>query len=93
MTNQEILDNLLLEDLDLRNPPDSRKDFLLNLIDVAQTEIKREGATLNLDDLNHCSIIASYAAYLYRKRNETENAMPRQLRYRLNNLIFSQKAE
>lgn len=93
MTNQEILDNLLLVDLQMLNPPTQIKEFLLNLIEVAQTEIKREGATLNLDDLNHCQIIASYASYLYRKRSETENAMPRQLRYRLNNLIFSQKAE
>ena len=33
------------------------------------------------------------AAYLFRKRGADDTAMPRFLRYELNNLLFSQKAK
>ena len=36
-------------------------------------------------------LIAMYAAYLYRKRKEEKGAMPRMLRYELNQRLFSQK--
>ena len=37
-------------------------------------------------------LIEMYAAFLFRKRRETELAMPRMLRWQLNNRLFSQKA-
>ena len=36
-------------------------------------------------------LIAMYSAYIYRKRKEANSAMPRMLRYELNQRLFSQK--
>lgn len=66
--------------------------YLLQLIQVARAEITREGITLadSIDD-NHT--VCMYAAYLYRKRNDDTPEMPRMLRYRLNNRLFSEKMQ
>ncbi len=37
-------------------------------------------------------LVEQYAAYLYRKRKDEKAAMPRMLRYMLNNRLFRQKA-
>lgn len=58
--------------------------FYLN---AAQIEITREGIILTDDDL-HLELM--YAAWLWRKR-DTGEAMPRMLRYQLNNRVFSEK--
>ena len=36
-------------------------------------------------------LVEMYAAYLYRKRKEQQNEMPRMLRWALNNRLFSEK--
>ncbi|MDE5885835.1 MAG: hypothetical protein K2H29_12275 [Oscillospiraceae bacterium] len=58
--------------------------FYLN---AACIEITREGITLTDDDL-HLELM--YAAWLWRKR-DTGEAMPRMLRYQLNNRVFAEK--
>lgn len=55
---------------------------------AACIEITREGITLTEDDL-HLELM--YASWLWRKR-DTGEAMPRMLRYQLNNRVFSEKA-
>ena len=64
--------------------------FLLHLISVSKKKIEREGITLE-DTPSDNYLIVMYASYLYRKRNEDIAAMPRMLRYALNQRVFSEK--
>lgn len=81
---------LLQVDLGELYPSDERKAYLTQVIDAAIAFITREGISLEgtAEDLQ---LVNMYAAYLVRKRNTTE-AMPRMLRWALNNRLFSQKA-
>ena len=69
---------------------DERKNYLSQVIDAAIVFITREGITLE-DTVEDLQLVEMYAAYLVRKRNTTE-AMPRMLRWALNNRLFSQKS-
>lgn len=69
----------------------SNDSFLLSLLDAATTAIQREGITLVENDMDIDMAVVQYAAYLFRKRASNENEMPRFLRWRLNNILFSQK--
>lgn len=60
---------------------------LTQYLEHAQTEIQREGVTLNSGD---DQLVVMYAAWLWRKR-DTGEGMPRMLRYALNNRVFSGK--
>ncbi len=90
--DQFILD-LVKQDLQKWTTTAQETSFLTTLIAVAKTEITREGVTLDLTSLDDVQTVAMYAAYLYRRRAEQTNGMPRMLRYRLNNRIFSEKAK
>lgn len=69
----------------------SNDDFLSSLLSTAEAAIKREGITLVENDMDIDMAVVQYAAYLFRKRASNETAMPRFLRFRLNNILFSQK--
>lgn len=72
-------------------PANTMQDiYLTQLIGAAKQMITREGITLT-DTLEDGNLVVMYAAYLYRKRAEDTNAMPRMLRYALNNRVFSAK--
>lgn len=59
----------------------------------AQQMIEREGVTaLNLSALEDQQLVVMYAAWLWRRR-DTQEGMPRMLRWALNNRIFSEKAK
>lgn len=59
---------------------------------AAKDEITRQGATLDTENaLADAQLCVMYAAWMWRKRDEMV-AMPRMLRYALNNRIFSEKA-
>ena len=59
----------------------------------AQQMIEREGVTaLNLSTLEDQQLVVMYAAWLWRRR-DTQEGMPRMLRWALNNRIFSEKAK
>ncbi|MCR5448450.1 MAG: hypothetical protein K6F23_03570 [Solobacterium sp.] len=88
--DQFILD-LLKNDIQKWTLTPQQTTYLTTLITVAKTEITREGVTLDMTSLDDVQTVAMYAAYLYRKRAEQENGMPRMLRYRLNNRIFAEK--
>ena len=59
-------------------------------IQAATDMITREGVTLNTSSIEDCNLVIMYAAYMWRKR-DTNEAMPRMLRWALNNRIFSEK--
>lgn len=62
------------------------------LLSVAESEIKREGATtLSRDNTADAELIIDYARWQWLGRREPQ-PMPRDLRYRLNNRIFQEKA-
>lgn len=89
MTAANVLP-LLQVDLGELYPTDERKNYLSQVIDAAFAFIAREGITLE-DTVEDLQLVEMYAAYLVRKRNTTE-AMPRMLRWALNNRLFSQKS-
>lgn len=89
MTAANVLP-LLQVDLGELYPTDERKNYLSQVVDAAIAFITREGITLE-DTVEDLQLVEMYAAYLVRKRNTTE-AMPRMLRWALNNRLFSQKS-
>lgn len=76
---------------DLQMLTSANDEFLKSLITTAESAIQREGITLVENDMDIDMAVIQYAAYLFRKRASSETAMPRFLRYRLNNILFSQK--
>lgn len=90
MTKEERL-TLLKNDLQMLT---SSNDILLSsLLDASVEYIQKEGITLVENDIGIDMVIVQYAAYLFRKRASEETAMPRFLRYNLNNILFSQKGK
>lgn len=68
-------------------------DDRLNIyLESAQTEILREGISLDLSDVGDMQLVVMYAAWTWRKRADG-SGMPRMLRYALNNRLFSQKVK
>lgn len=89
MTDAEILE---MTKLNLTIIGTTWDAYLANLIEAAKKSIEREGITIDTTSLEDCNIIVMYAAYLYRRRVDAEAAMPRMLRYALNNRLFAEKA-
>lgn len=88
MTNDAILISLKI-DLQISTP--AMDEYLFNLMDEAREKIKEEGITLSDSSISDGMLVEMYAAYLYRQR-KSGDAMPRMLRYALNNRLFSEKA-
>ena len=90
MTDIDILVPLKI---DLQLSTTALDGYLLDLINEAKTAIKIEGVELDDVDYEHGMLIENYAASIYRERHgDQKQAMPRSLRWRLNNLLFHQKA-
>lgn len=62
---------------------------LQQYVEFSKKAINREGATLSAD-VEDMQLVAMYAGWLWRKR-DTGDGMPRNLRWALNNRIFSEK--
>ena len=90
MTDAEILEMVRLN---LEKPSVLWNPYLRNLIQASESAIQREGITLDLDDVEDCNLVVTYTAYLFRKRKEDSGAMPRMLRYALNNRLMSEKGK
>ena len=88
MTSDE---KLVLLKQDLQMLTSANDEFLKSLITTAESAIQREGIMLVENDMDIDMAVVQYAAYLFRKRAGNETAMPRFLRWRLNNILFSQK--
>lgn len=84
----------------------TQDEYLTFLLTAAEAAITREGITDD-DSADYSACQIDYAAYLYRKRAAStqsstigtgfspsggETAMPRFLRYQLNNILMAQKA-
>lgn len=65
--------------------------YFLPLIQSAKEYIATEGIDLDETCEGDGMLVVMYAAYLYRARTSDTTAMPRMLRYALNNRLFSQK--
>lgn len=89
MTNAEMLSALKF-DLGILSA-DAYDTRLEQYIDAAKTQIEREGITLSFDSIDDCQIVIAYAAWMWRKR-DTGEAMPRMIRYWMNNRVFAEKA-
>lgn len=87
MADEDIL-NILKIDLGISST--NLDAYLQQLITSARAFIATEGITLS-DSLSDGTLVEMYAAYLYRKRREETQAMPRMLRWALNNRLFSQE--
>lgn len=88
MTDGELLK---LTKQDLQKMDSRSDDYLMTLVSAAKIKIAEEGVQLDLQNVNHCLLVSQYAAYLFRKRAAPETAMPRFLRYGINNLLLTQK--
>lgn len=97
MSDNELLEMLKI-DLGICVSGDSEQGAriekaLNNYIQLADSAITTEG--IQLDTYNNqedAMLVVMYAGYLYRKREAGARYMPKQLRYMLNNRLFSQKA-
>lgn len=59
----------------------------------AQQMIEREGVkTLDLSDMEDAQLVVMYAAWMWRRR-DSQDGMPRMLRWALNNRIMSDKMQ
>ncbi|MFI3630206.1 hypothetical protein VBH82_02190 [Enterococcus hirae] len=69
---------------------DKRNEYLLSIIDSVISELESEQGIIidNNDDL-HIMFIVGYSAWRYRSRGE--GVMPRNLQFRLHNLVLSMK--
>jgi hypothetical protein len=77
----------------LQMPPTNANDeYLKVLLKQAVSLMAREGI-VDDDSFDYYMAKIDYAAFLFRKRASKDNtlAMPRSLRYELNNILWSQK--
>lgn len=88
MTDSE---RLKLVKADLNISTGARDDYLLSILSAAKDFIATEGITLKTDSYGDDLLLVMYTAYLYRQRNEKNTAMPRMLRWALNNRLMEQK--
>ena len=92
MTDADIL-KILQSDLNFLVVDEPLTAQLTHYIDTAKALIQREGVTLVTPfSVEDGELIEMYAAYLFRKR-ATGEAMPRMLRWALNNRLFGEKAK
>jgi len=95
MTDAEIL-LILQADLGELYLSEERRYYLQQCIQAARAFIAKEGVSLT-NSVEDAQLIEMYAAYLVRKRAIDGNtsftgAMPRMLRWALNNRLFAEKA-
>lgn len=87
MTNEE---KLILLKKDLQMLTSANDEYLSALLSQAKAAIQTEGIVL--DTSIECEMaVVEYAAHLFRKRASKETAMPRFLRWNLNNILMKQK--
>lgn len=65
-------------------------DRLGQYLDAARAAIEREGITIDDESVEDGNMIVMYAAHLWRKR-DTQEGMPKMLRWMMNNRLFSEK--
>ena len=93
MTDAQLLAMLKI-DIGFRSSGNTAiDDRLIQLIQAAEKYIKDEGATtLDRSSIGDAQLIVMYAAWLWRRR-DTQDDMPRMVRYAINNRVFAEKME
>ena len=86
-------EKLMILKKDLQLLTSAHDEYLKQLMTLGASLITREGIVLAEDDIESDMAVVHYAAYLFRKRAGSDTAMPRYLRYELNNMLFSQKGK
>lgn len=86
MTNSDMLAALKI---DLGISTNAYDDRLAEYITSAQAAITREGIKLT-ESIEDGNLTVDYAAWLWNKRR-TGEGLPRMIRWRLNNRLFSQR--
>lgn len=84
-------ERLKLLKADLNISTNARDDYLIMILSAARNFIATEGITLSEEDTGDDMLLIMYAAYLYRHRQDKSNAMPRMLRWALNNRLMQEK--
>lgn len=68
----------------------NRDKYLATIIESVVNELKTEqGVSIDLDNELHVMFIVDYSAWRYRSRGEA--ILPRNLQFRLHNLVLSEK--
>lgn len=78
--------------INLQQLTDSNDAYLEKLLKHAESLMMREGI-INDYTVDYDMAVIDYAAFLFRKRANSEMHMPRHLRCELNNILFSQKSK
>lgn len=91
MTDEQLL-TMLKIDIGFTSSGATKIDTrLTQLLQAAEKYIIAEGATtLNRNNIDDAQLIVMYAAWLWRKR-DTQDGMPRMIRYAINNRVFAEK--
>ena len=89
MTDAQLLRLLKLQ---IQILTDALDEYLTQVLNARKDMIQREGIVEDLSSSEYVQILLMQAAYLYNKR-DTGEGEPRSLRYRKNNLLFSQKIQ
>ena len=97
MTDDELLTmlesnlELILDYMD-SEAREAKEAELTVYLNAAKKYIETEGITLDLTDTGDCLLVVMYAGWLYERRKSQDTlAMPRMLRWNLNNRLFSEK--
>lgn len=87
-------ENTMLEALkvDLGISTNAYDNRLRQYLQAAAEAIRTEGITLDLQSFQDSQLQIMYAAWLWRKR-DSQDGMPRMLRWLMNNRLFSEKVE
>lgn len=88
-TNETVTAVLTMVKTDLGIKATAYDTRLTQYVNSAKKAIVREGVKTLSDDVEDMQLVAMYAGWLWRK---TGDEMPRNLRWMLNNRIFSEKA-
>ena len=84
-------DLLMMLKVNLRITTDAYDMRLRQILSAAIGEIEREGASVDVRKPDDANLVVMYAMWLWNQRDQM-TAMPRMLRWALNNHVMSTKA-
>ena len=90
MTCEQLSALLSMVKIDLGIMTKAYDARLTQFIEASEKFIREEGADLDLEDSQDQHLVAMYAEWLWRRRDNGEG-MPRMIRYALNNRVLSRK--
>lgn len=86
--NESTMLQMLKIDLGITTP--AYDERLLQYLTSAKDAIKKEGITLDDSIVSDGNLVVMYAGWMWRKR-DTNEGIPRMLRWQLNNRLFDEK--